>query len=93
MGDVLNALEMIASIGLNGVETLSSLSTKQEVLTVLLNDEQMRLQVWLTPLDHESRRRFALGHSSTVANVVCPRNSIDHPVRQRLQLPRHTWVI
>ena len=72
MGDVVDALGMIAPIGSNDFGTLISLSAKQDVLTLLIDDEQMRLQVWLTPLDHESKRLFALGHTNATANVVCP---------------------
>ena len=73
IGDVLSALGTIAPIGSNDTKTLFSLSAKQEVLALLLNDEQMRLQVWLTPLDHESKRLFALGSSNATVNVVCPK--------------------
>ena len=57
MGDVDAALRVIAPFFKKAGGTLQSLASKQDLLTLLLEDEQMRLVVWLYPLDH-SRRHF-----------------------------------
>ena len=66
MADVQSALRVVSSLFAKGVGTLQSLTTKQDLLLVLLEDEQMRLIVWLYPLDHEKRHVFSSGHSGRV---------------------------
>ena len=63
MADVNTALRSISSFFAQNTGSLQSLSTKQELLSVLLENEQMRLLVWLYPLDHEKRHFFPTGNS------------------------------
>lgn len=58
MADVDVALRTVSSTGLATTVTLRSLGTKQELLLQLLDNERMRLEVWLYPVDHE--RRYVL---------------------------------
>lgn len=55
MEDVYVALRAVSSIGLATIDTLHSIGSKQELLLALLDHEQIRLEVWLYPLDHERR--------------------------------------
>lgn len=64
MGDVDAALRGAASVGLLTNGTFHSLATKQDLLLLLIDNEQMRLEVWLYPLDHERRHFFSSGHAS-----------------------------
>ena len=66
MADVGSALRVVSSLFAKGTGTLQSLATKQDLLSMLVEDEQMRLIVWLYPLDHEKRHVFSLGHSGKV---------------------------
>jgi len=50
MADVTAALLNVRPIGLKSVGPLTSLLAKEELLTVLLENEQTRLAVWLNPL-------------------------------------------
>jgi phosphatidylinositol 4-kinase len=50
MADVAAALLNVRPIGLKSVGPLTSLLPKEELLTVLLENEQTRLAVWLNPL-------------------------------------------
>jgi len=50
MADVASALLNVRLIGLKSVGPLTSLLPKEELLTVLLENEQTRLTVWLNPL-------------------------------------------
>ncbi|KAL8950214.1 MAG: hypothetical protein Q9222_003743 [Ikaeria aurantiellina] len=63
INDVQAALTAVSSIGIKGSGSLLSLSRKQELLQLLLENEQMRLVVWLFPLDHERRHMFSSGHT------------------------------
>ena len=62
MEDVDVALRAVSSTGLVTIGTLRSLGSKQELLLALLDNEQMRLEVWLYPLDHERRHLFPSLH-------------------------------
>lgn len=62
MEDVDVALRAVSSTGLATIGTLRSLGIKQELLLALLDNEQMRLEVWLYPLDHERRHLFPSPH-------------------------------
>ena len=44
--------------------TIKSLRAKQDLLLLLLESEQIRLIVWLFPLDHEKKQYFLSGRSS-----------------------------
>ncbi|KAL8928661.1 MAG: hypothetical protein Q9172_000799 [Xanthocarpia lactea] len=62
IADVESALRAVAGIGVKGTGPLLPLSRKQELLLLLLENEQMRLVVWLYPLDHEKRHIFSTSH-------------------------------
>lgn len=70
MADVEVALRAVSSLFAKTLVTLQSLATKQELLLLLLEDEQMRLIVWLYPLDHERRHIFSSAQSSRVPSDV-----------------------
>lgn len=57
LSDVQTALRSVESIG-------STNTSKQDLLLHLLENEEMRLVVWLYPLDHERKHFFSSGHSS-----------------------------
>lgn len=63
IADLEATLRSSESIGLNAVGVLKSLAIKQDLLLALLENEQMRLEVWLYPLDHERRHFFPSGRS------------------------------
>ena len=70
MADVEVALGTVASIGSRATRVLQSLATKHDLLIRLLDDEHMRLHVWLTPLENEPRRLFSSSHShGSIAEV------------------------
>ena len=70
MTDVEISLEAVALIGHQTVDAFHSLGVKQDLLLVLLENEKMRLEVWLYPLDHERRHLFTSGHTSKAPSVV-----------------------
>ena len=63
IADVRTSLQKVSSLFAKSMATLQSLATKQELLLLLVEDELMRLVVWLYPLDHEKRHLFSPGHS------------------------------
>ncbi|MCJ1309185.1 phosphatidylinositol-4- kinase [Agyrium rufum] len=69
LGDVKSALSSIASIGSAYSPSLQLLTEKQDLLSLLLDDEQQRLQVWLNPLEQSTSNRFSiLNHPHSSAN-------------------------
>ena len=70
LADVENALRAVAFIGLKTTGTFQTLADKQDLLQLLLQNEQMRLVVWLYPLDHEKRHIFSSGHSGRLPSEV-----------------------
>ena len=56
MTDVDTALHGVSAQFSQPTQSLTSLSLKQELLSILVENEQTRLLVWLFPLDHEKRR-------------------------------------
>ena len=76
MTDVDRALQSVSTLSSEATETLPSLSPKQALLKVLLDNEQTNLHVWLFPLDHERRHFLTLGGSnkgpSDVSEVCSP---------------------
>ena len=70
MADVNTALRSVASVFAQPLGTLQSLSAKQELLSSLMENEQMRLVVWLYPLDHERRHLFFSGNSGKTPTEV-----------------------
>ncbi|KAL8770718.1 MAG: hypothetical protein Q9209_003585 [Squamulea sp. 1 TL-2023] len=59
IADVELALRAVAGVGTERIGPLLPLVRKQELLQLLLENEQMRLVVWLYPLDHEKRHIFS----------------------------------
>ena len=62
MADVVSSLRAMSSYFAKTAANFHALKAKQELLVLLLENEQMRLVVWLFPLDHEKRHFFS--HSS-----------------------------
>lgn len=69
IADVESALKTVASIGMKAIGPLQPLVHKQDLLQLLLENEQMRLVVWLYPLDHERRHIFSTGHAGKPTEV------------------------
>lgn len=70
MTDVSTALRGLEAIGLGSIGALKSLAAKHDLLLSLLDNEQMRLEVWLWPLDHEKRHFFPSANSSKLSQEV-----------------------
>lgn len=62
MADIEAALRAVVSIGSKGMGALQSLTPKHDLLLLLLENEQMRLVVWLHPLHHEPKHIFSSSH-------------------------------
>ena len=63
LADVDAALRATSQICSKSEGNFQSLTSKQELLHLLVENEQMRLVVWLYPLDHERRHIFPSLHS------------------------------
>ncbi len=70
MAEVDSALRGVESVGLRTTGAFRSLAGKQDLLLLLLDNEKMRLDVWLYPLGHERRPFFYL--SKTHPDVSRP---------------------
>ena len=57
--DVKLALHANAQVASSHNNKLQALGVREELLHILLESEQMRLVVWLYPLDHERRHIFS----------------------------------
>ena len=71
IADVDAALRSVSSFFAQPIGNLQSLSTKQDLLSMLLGNEQTRLIVWLYPLDHEKRHIFSSGNPGKSPPEVC----------------------
>lgn len=60
LADVLAAMKPVSAIGPRPAGNAKSLQAKEQLLTVLLENEQARLAVWLNPVD-ESSKSHAFG--------------------------------
>ena len=69
MADVNIALRVGAQVGSKSEGNMQGLGLKEELLHVLLENEQMRLVVWLFPLDHEKRHVFPSHSGRTMQDV------------------------
>lgn len=69
LADVLATMKPISAIGARTVGNAKSLQAKEQLLTVLLENEQARLAVWLNPVD-ESSKSHAFGSKM-------PRNALE----------------
>ncbi|KAL8939206.1 MAG: hypothetical protein Q9211_002847 [Gyalolechia sp. 1 TL-2023] len=78
LADVESALKTVASIGVKATGPLQPLVHKQDLLQLLLENEQMRLLVWLYPLDHERRHIFATGQAGKPTEVCMTLSLIVH---------------
>lgn len=70
MADVDTALRAVLSVFSRPNGSLQSLASKQELLSLLLENEQMRLVVWLYPLDHGRRHFFSSGSGSMPSDAI-----------------------
>lgn len=70
IADVSAALRELENIGSSSTGALKSLASKQDLLLSLLANEQMRLEVWLYPLDHERRHVFSSTSASKLSQEV-----------------------
>ena len=70
LADVERALHDVSHVGSTASMAAQRLRLKQELLLILLDNEQIRLNVWLSPLDHE--RRVFGGAQSKVPSEVRP---------------------
>ncbi|KAH8889500.1 phosphatidylinositol 3 [Thozetella sp. PMI_491] len=64
ISDVLAALKATAHIGSQPVGNIQSLVAKEKLLTLLLENEQMRLNVWVHPLHDPLRSQPAASHAN-----------------------------
>jgi phosphatidylinositol 4-kinase len=72
IADVISTLRELEPIGLGSLGALKSLASKHDLLLSLLDNEQMRLAVWLYPLDHERRHFFHSANSNRPQEVSMP---------------------
>lgn len=73
LADVERALQGVAGIGVKATGTLRSLHAKEELLTVLLANEQMRLNVWLFPVSEPINHYTS--HNYRAPTEVCSHHS------------------
>ena len=71
MADVEAALRSVSALFVQAFGCLQSLANKQELLLALLENERMRLTVWLYPLDHERRHLIPFSNSGKGPSDVC----------------------
>lgn len=64
MADIEGMLKTTSSIGTSAPGSRKSLEPKQELLSILLENERSRLKVWLSPLDVEKRHYLSSGSGS-----------------------------
>lgn len=70
LADVDSALRAVALVGSKTVGVCQTLTTKQDLLQLLLENEQLRLVVWLYPLDYGRRHIFSSAHSGRLPSDV-----------------------
>ncbi|KAA8642163.1 hypothetical protein EYZ11_001816 [Aspergillus tanneri] len=68
IGDVMSALENVASIACHSHGPYKSLQAKQDLLHILLENERSRLKVWLYPLDPD--RKHYISQSTGNRNLT-----------------------
>lgn len=71
MADVRSTLQAVPSPEVRTWGSALIMTAKQDLLSLLLENESMRLAVWLHPLDHERRHIFVsgtLGNPTEVGN-------------------------
>jgi phosphatidylinositol 4-kinase len=70
LSDIQSSLQLISNVGAPVEPSLKSLKGKQELLSLLLANEQQRLNVWLFPLNQEKKHHFIPGpHSKGIPDV------------------------
>lgn len=67
LGDVEASLKNLANLGSTNVGPRKSLKSKQELLQILIENERMRLRVWLFPLEQDRK-----GYMSTFGGKSQP---------------------
>ena len=85
LADVLAAMKLVAAIGSKAVGNAKSLQPKEQLLMILLDHEQSRLSVWLSPMD-DGPRSQAFGSKMTrnALEVSCFLPSVLLRVRVRI---------
>ena len=71
LADIEAALQTLSQVGFQVEGNFQSLAAKQELLCLLLENERMRLLVWLYPLDYDKKHVFPLARSSRAPVEVC----------------------
>jgi len=74
MSDIQTALEKVRGVGAQGYKSMKSLQAKQELLLLLLANEQMRLMVWLFPMDFDKKQNFLSQNHRTPPDVSLPKS-------------------
>ena len=72
LADIEGMLKTTSSIGASASGSRKSLEPKQELLSILLENERSRLKVWLSPLDVEKKHYLSSGSGSRGPSEVCP---------------------
>lgn len=68
LADVQTQLEAVGK-AVSGAEISPKLKAKQDLLSLLIANEQMRLTVWLFPLDNKKHRFSSGSQSNTLSDV------------------------
>ncbi|KAF2280911.1 phosphatidylinositol 4-kinase-like protein STT4 [Westerdykella ornata] len=70
LADIQADLQAPTPVSRTSVSPANALTSKQELLDLLLTEEQSRLRVWLFPLDHEKKHHFGSGYKGPVDATV-----------------------
>lgn len=96
ISDVMNALKTVSLIASQTVGNLKGLAQKEALLQTLLESEQIRLNVWVHPLN-DGPRQHMLAHNKTALEVSLLRRTWIHVFRANLKttlkpLVRVAWA-
>lgn len=73
IADVLAAMKVVSFIGAHTVGNVKSLQAKEQLLQLLLENEQSRLAVWISPLSQQGLQLSAQNTSkSSIENALIP---------------------
>lgn len=74
LGDVETSLKNLANLGSTNVGPRKSLKSKQELLQILIDNERMRLRVWLFPLEGDRKSYMSSfgGKSQPDVSILSP---------------------
>ncbi|KAI9668133.1 MAG: phosphatidylinositol-4- kinase [Bathelium mastoideum] len=71
LSDVMSALNAVSGMRFKPTSQTKSLQSKQDLLLILINSEQSRLTVWLSPLDQERKHHLLPNnHARTPADAT-----------------------